>query len=205
MNLDRVASLLSGGLKPVQVATIIGCTPARISQLLQEESFKLLLQEKTILIEEKDIEEVTLSNKYNAAEHALINQVMEMAPSSELRDVTAALRVVGERQEKMKSRLSPVQQNPTHLVQVVSITLPSQALPGRTIEMTAQKEVISIGEQTLAPLPSTAVTNLFTRMKNKLIIKGDENVPSSNTTSTERSSTETILPKEEGFLRYASA
>jgi len=31
---------------------------------------------------------------------------MEMAPMSELRDITAALRVVGDRQEKMKARIA---------------------------------------------------------------------------------------------------
>ena len=166
MNLDRIASLLSSGLKPSQVATIIGCTPARISQLLSQEDFKLILADKTTLLEEKDIEEITLSSKYSAAEHALINQVMEMAPTADLRDVTAALRVVGDRQEKMRTRLTPVSQN-SHNNQtvVVSITLPHQAIPVNIVEMTKEREVISIGSQTLAPLNSTAVTNLFNTMQ----------------------------------------
>jgi len=168
MNRPRIASLLSTGLKPGQVATIIGVTPARISQLMQEESFKLLLADKAEEVNKTDIEETSLSAKYSAAEHALIAQVMEMAPMSELRDVTAALRVVGDRQEKMKTRIAtPLNSVGVTNQVVVSITLPNHAVPSRTFEMTTNKEVISIGDQTLAPLSSTAVTNLFSSLKNQ--------------------------------------
>jgi uncharacterized protein (DUF1778 family) len=195
MNRERVASLLSSGLKPGQVATVIGVSPARISQLLAEEDFKLILAGKTAEIEKQDIEEVTLSAKYSAAEHALINQVMEMAPASELRDVTAALRVIGDRQEKMKARLTTPQQQQNVNQVVVSITLPSHVVPNRTFEMTNNQEVIAIGEQTLAPLSSTAVTNLFSKLKNKET-GGIQNEQSPSITGTKESTTET-LPFEE--------
>jgi len=140
MNLARVASLLASGLKPSQVATIVGCSPARISQLLQDESFQLLLKERQVEFEKEDIEEKSLSAKYTAAEHALITQVMEMAPASELRDVTAALRVVGERQEKMKARTQPVVSPQAQQV-FVSISLPSHALAIPSVQRTLQNEI----------------------------------------------------------------
>lgn len=196
MNLARVATLLASGLKPLQVSTIVGCSPARISQLLKEPGFELLLAEQNALQSKSDIEETALSAKYNAAEHLLVNQVMEMAPVSELRDVTAALRVVAERQEKMKARTNPIQNTPAAQV-VVSITLPSHAIPGRVIEMTSNKEVISVGEQTLAPLSSTAVTNLFSSLKG-----GKQNEPSTGVTSPKESIASN--PEEESFLTYAA-
>lgn len=196
MNRARIASLLSTGLPASQVATIVGVSPGRISQLIKEESFALLLADRTEQAQKENFEEVALSAKYNAAEHSLIQQVMDMAPVSELRDVTAALRVVAERQEKMKSRLTvPVQSAPQV---VVSITLPSHALPTRTIEMTSQKEVISIGEQTLAPLSSTAVTNLFSALRPKA--GGIQNEQNPSNRSSEESTEGTL--QEESFLSY---
>jgi len=203
MNHVRIASLLSTGLPASQVATIVGVSPARISQLLKEESFSLLLADKTALAEKDNFEELALSAKYNAAEHSLIQQVMDMAPVSELRDVTAALRVVAERQEKMKSRMTtPVQSAPQV---IVSITLPSHALPTRTIEMTSQKEVISIGEHALAPMSSTAVTNLFATLRPSASVAVENKGGTSNEQSPSNRNTEESPQgalQEESFLSY---
>ena len=139
MNIDRITTLLASGLKPSNVASIVGCSPARISQLAQEEHFQNLLAAKIAELEADDVEEKTLSAKYLSAEHTLLNQIIEMAPVSELRDVTAALRVVAERQEKAKTRLNPVQ-GTTIINQTVQIAVPSHTLP--EISLTKDLEVI---------------------------------------------------------------
>lgn len=198
MNTDRVATLLSTGLKPSQVATIVGVSPARISQLLTDENFSLLLASKTAEQEKEDIEEASITAKYVAAEHALINQVMEMAPVSELRDVTAALRVVSERQEKMKARTNPIAAAQIVNQTIVSVSLPSHAIPGQAIQMTSNKEVISIGEKTLAPMPSQAVTNLFSSLK-----EGNKNEQSPSIAKAEESSPDSVPCEEVGFLAFA--
>ena len=162
MNIERITTLLASGLKPSNVASIVGCSPARISQLAQEPHFQNLLQAKIAETEADDVEEKTLSSKYHAAEHVLLNQIMEMAPISELRDVTAALRVVAERQEKAKTRLNPVQ-GTTIINQTVQIAVPSHTLP--EISLTKDLEVISVNTLNLAPLTSEGVTNLFKSMK----------------------------------------
>ena len=162
MNIDRITTLLASGLKPSNVASIVGCSPARISQLAQDQHFQDLLQAKTAELEADDVEEKTLSAKYLSAEHTLLNQIIEMAPVSELRDVTAALRVVAERQEKAKTRLNPVQ-GATIINQTVQIAVPSHTLP--EISLTKDLEVISVNTLNLAPLTSEGVTNLFKSMK----------------------------------------
>ena len=173
MNLERITTLLAQGLKPAQVASIVGITPARISQLAKESTeFQNLLALKQAEQEKEDIEETALSAKYHAAEHTLLDQVLQMAPMSELRDVTAALRVVAERQEKMKTRQAPVVNSQPVLQQVIQISLPSQALQVPTLSMTKDREVISIDSLNLAPLTSQGVTNLFESMR-----KGKENEP----------------------------
>ena len=162
MNIDRITTLLASGLKPANVATIVGCSPARISQLATSQEFQDLLASKTAEAEAEDIEEKALSTKYHAAEHVLLNQIMEMAPVSELRDVTAALRVVAERQEKAKTRLNPVQ-GTTIINQTVQIAVPAHTLP--EISLTKDLEVTSVNALNLAPLTSEGVTNLFKKMK----------------------------------------
>lgn len=217
MNPNRVADLLASGLKPSQVATIIGVTPARISQLLLEPDFKLLLTSKTIEMEKKDVEEVSLSAKYSAAEHALVNQVMEMAPTSELRDVTAALRVVGERQERMKTRITPIKSGDIINNTIIALSLPSHALLMPAMEITKQGEVISIGDRTLAPLSSTAVTGLFAQMRNNSNSNNNNNETdekegvryehSPNTESSEALASKAVPSDtaiEVGFLSYAA-
>ena len=162
MNIDRITTLLASGLKPSNVASIVGCSPARISQLSTDEKFQNMLSAKIAELETDDVEEKTLSAKYLSAEHVLLNQVIEMAPISELRDVTAALRVVAERQEKAKTRLNPVQ-GTTIINQTVQIAVPAHTLP--EISLTKDLEVISVNTLNLAPLTSEGVTNLFKSMK----------------------------------------
>ena len=162
MNIDRITTLLASGLKPSNVASIVGCSPARISQLSADPHFQDLLAAKVAEAEESDVEEKTITAKYIAAEHILLNQIIDMAPVSELRDVTAALRVVAERQEKAKTRLNPVQ-GTTIINQTVQIAVPSHTLP--EISLTKELEVISVNTLNLAPLTSEGVTNLFKNLK----------------------------------------
>ena len=166
MNIDRMTTLLASGLKPTQVATIVGCSPALLSQLARDnQEFKNLLAEKEAIAQEQDIEEVAITAKYHAAEHLLLNQVMAMAPVSELRDVVGALRVVAERQDKAKTRLNPIQGAQAITNNIVQINLPAHALPELTL--TKDNEVISVNNMNLAPLTSEGVTNLFRDMKEK--------------------------------------
>ncbi|EKD22471.1 MAG: hypothetical protein ACD_86C00001G0007 [uncultured bacterium] len=201
MNLDRIASLAAAGLKAAQISTIVGLSPGRISQLSSTEEYQLILAEKTSALTEKNVEEEAISAKYAVAEHALIDQMMQMAPVSELRDVTAALRVVSERQEKMKSRLVPASSSQNQLT-VVSISLPSYALPTLSVTMNSQKEVLSVDALELAPMNSKSVQALF---------KGGENDSRPSTTSSEASPAllEKEITEEEitelGFLEYARA
>lgn len=162
MNLDRITTLLASGLKAANVASIVGCSPARITQLLSVPENKLLLDSKIAEFDQKDVEEVAISNKYNAAEHVLLNQIIDMAPVSDLRDVVGALRVVADRQDKAKTRLNPVQAS-TIINQVISIQVPNHSLP--EIILNKEGEVTSVNSLNLAPLTSEGVTNLFKTMR----------------------------------------
>lgn len=175
---DRIATLLASGLPATSVATIVGLSPARISQIQKEEGFAEIFAGKQAEVAEKDAEELSISAKYLAAEHILIGQVMEMAPVSELRDVTAALRVVAERQERAKSRMNPIVQGQTTYNTIVQLTLPQHATPELTLS--AQKEVIAIENRNLTPLSSAGVVNLFAGMGTKALTEDNPDSINSN-------------------------
>ena len=173
MNLERIATLLANGLKPANVATIVGCTPAYLSQLAKSnEEFKNLLADKTALADKETNEELSLSVKYQAAEHTLIDRIMELSTVAEMRDLTSALRVISERQEKTKTRLNPVIEGQTVTNNIIQISVPSHALP--ELCMTREQQVLSVDNINLAPLTSTGVINLFKGMNEKKMENGNE-------------------------------
>ena len=204
MNLDRVSTLLASGLQPSQVATIVGVSPARISQLMKDESFALSLEAKIAEQQKEDIEEASISAKYSAAEHLLLNNIMEVAPTADLRDMVGALRVVAERQEKMKTRTT-VQAPVLHQqLTVVSVSLPAHALAAPKVSFNSSREVTAIEGRPLAPMSSTAVTNMFQALANKR--EGDSHEPIPSNSSTKESPAQ-ALPlgeiEDQSFLAYA--
>ena len=167
MNKERIATLLASGLKPSHVASIVGLTPARITQLAKDDTeFQNILALKTAEADKEDIEETALSNKYHAVEHQLLDQVLQMAPVSELRDVTAALRVVAERQEKMKIRQNPIPTQNAVVNQIIQIAIPQHAFEVPNVTLSKEREITSVDGRNLAPLSSDAVTNLFNTLRN---------------------------------------
>lgn len=159
MHHERIATLLASNLKPADISSIVGITPSRISQIMKEDGFNELYLAKLAEMKEKDQEELSLSAKYLVAEHSLIDQVTQLAPQSELRDVTAALRVIVERQDRTKQRMNPILQGQPVYNTYVQLNMPVQAVPN--LEMSARKEIISVNGRNLTPLSSEGVISLF--------------------------------------------
>lgn len=162
MKIDRIATLSASGLTPAAISTIVGVSPARISQIQATSEYEELLVAKQAELAEKDQEELSLSAKYLEAEHLLVKQVIEMAPISELRDVVGALRVVAERQEKAKARMNPVFHAQPVFNNIVQLQLPQHATP--ELAYGQNREVLAIENRTLTPLSSTGVLGLFKSM-----------------------------------------
>jgi hypothetical protein len=171
MDEKRIASFLARGLKPSQVAAIVGCTPAYITQLGQKETFKALLDEVQAEAEGQDgelAEEEILATKYLAVEHKILKQIEDTMPFAEFTHLTKALEVVGKRQEerakrKMMSRL-PGLAGPAGSL-TVSLTVPIHAIPEYTIN--PQGQITSINEKVLAPLSSQGVKDLFDKLQGR--------------------------------------
>lgn len=162
MNRDRIATLLSQGIRQAQVASIVGISPSRLSQLLKEdEELKNLIALKEADISKENAETVALQGKVLTVKHALLDQMAALIPVSELRDITSAYRAIHEAEMAQKkgtlptAPASPIQNN------TLIVNMPVHALPRPSITVNEQNEVISVNEKTLAPLSAEGVTALF--------------------------------------------
>ena len=186
---ERIVHLLAAGLPVSQVASVIGVTPALISQLKTKPEFTEALEAATLEANKGDKEEVAITAKYHAAENILLDQVMAMAPVAELRDVTAALRTIGERQDRVKTRMMPASTNAGVVNNtIISLTLPAHALP--EFRTNGENQIISIDSQPLAPLSSNGVADLFKKFTNKTLPSNNSNQENNDDISRTNSSTE---------------
>lgn len=165
---ERIASFVAQGYTPAQVASICGVTSGYLSQLIKEakednesEFAMFLRKHQEIEANTTRDEEVILTNKYTAVEHRLLQQIEDKMLTAELPAITAALRVITERQDKREQRKNPMIL-PPQVQNIIQLTLPSHAIPEHLLS--GNKEVVSIGSQNLAPLSSDGVKNLFAQI-----------------------------------------
>lgn len=162
---ERIIGFLAQGLKPVQIASIVGCTPSYISQLCGAEGpegFAPALQEKVKeLTAAGDIEESSVTSKYLSMEHKLLKTIEDRLGEAEFPALVNALKVVGDRQEKRAMRRAglSVAQHGNVVQNIVNITVPAHALP--EFRMNGNLEVTAIGDRIMAPMSSSAVRQLF--------------------------------------------
>ena len=168
---ERAVHLLASGLPPIKVASVLGVSPALLSQYNHNEEFRTALEAAEAEMREKDIEDITLTAKYHAAEHALIDRVTGLVETSEMRDVLSALKVVAERQDRAKERINPnpVGGNTTINNTVVNLSMPTHAIP--EFKKNEINQVIAIDSKPLAPLSSKGVVNLFQRMQEQKLLE----------------------------------
>jgi len=167
MNTSRAAHFLAQGLGHSQVAALMGCTPARITQLSSSFEFQTAIEEaREKLSETPEVaEEDLLSAKYSVVEHNLLKQLGDSVSFMEPRDMLRALEVVSRRQEEMKKRLAmrAMPQQAQGATITVSLTIPQHAVPEYT--MNQQGEIVSIDSKPMAALSSTGVKNLFASLR----------------------------------------
>jgi len=160
---NRIIDFLAQGLRPSQVAGIVGCTPSYVVQLSKDEEVaKLIAEKRQELLPNLDDDKI-LTNKYMSAEHAILKQIEDNISMYEPRDTIRALEVIGNRQEKRLQRLTPAAApNQGPVFNVLNLTLPAHAaasLP--SYKLNESKEIIEVAGQALAPLSTEGVRNLF--------------------------------------------
>lgn len=175
MDLDKLATLLASGVPAGQAASSLGVSAGRISQLWNAPDEKL----KQLVISKKQASSTpsTPSNEgmrekldtdYLRAETRLLKHLVEGASTAEYREITSALKVVAERNDRNNAKLLPSPANTS--VQMVNLFLPPSLLERyqAPMEMNSSREVISVADRALAPMSSKNVLELFSSMEGEL-------------------------------------
>lgn len=176
MNKERAASYIASGCSVGQVASIMGCSPAYIVQLGQQEDFKLLVERAKAQNDgSPEKEQESIQAKYTGLEHVLIKAMADALPNAELPAITRALEVVATRQEKAAVRRLPAGHPANgrigNGVQVtVQLMLPGHAIPQQpVVEYNQKNEVVAIDGKSMAPMSSSGVEKMFKARKQEVL------------------------------------
>lgn len=164
---NKILLYLASGVKPGQVASLVGCSPGYISQLIKDPEFKATLEAR--ILENPVPTDEALANKYDSAEHALLQQVTEQAPSAEFRDAVRGLEIIAKIQDMKAARKHPVLgAGASTTVQIVQLMLPQHVMrQAPVVQLNSDSEILSIDSNSLAPLSSDGVKNLFAQLREK--------------------------------------
>lgn len=176
---DRIAGLLVQGMKPAMVASIVGCDPSYISQLLKDEAFLYHLQSLNQELEageaplEADVEDrkqetLFLADKMLAAEHHALDKILKEMPYLSGRDAIVALDVIGKRKDATlaqaygpKGILPSAPTGAGHTTVQVTLTVPNICIPELTLS--SNNEIISIGERSVAAMPTATLKQMLAK------------------------------------------
>jgi hypothetical protein len=169
MSNERIIAFLAQGTPAVEVMNITGVSSAYMKGLLADPEFLKEVEEKAKgYLKEADEEEI-VSNKYLSVEHKILKAIEGQVGTAELGDLTRALQVVANRQDKVASRkagFNPNGQNTTTINQVI-LNLPQHAIPEYVLN--SNKEVVQINDRTMNPMNSKTVQGLFEGMRENMV------------------------------------
>ncbi len=171
---ERIRKLLANGLKAAEVATIVGCSPAYISQLLQNEDFRKSVESLLLTTQAEATEEQHLVKRYERVEHKILNRMEDALETAELPQLTRALEVIGKRRDESMRPSHLHSANPMGIGQVnnqTNIHITQIALPAHALQLSSpvvqrneQNEIIAINNKPLAPMSSAGVKSIFEQM-----------------------------------------
>lgn len=163
---DKIRDYLIDGVKPAQVATIMGCSPGYISQLLSDPEYKASV-EAGMLANQKPVDE-RLDARYTSLEADIIATMHANLAQAEFGELRQALDSVVKAQDLKARRKMPAPSSPGSITNVtVSVALPAHALRLPQAVLNETGEVIAIDNKPLAPMSAGGVKNLFSQIKER--------------------------------------
>jgi hypothetical protein len=154
---ERALTLLGQGLEPAVVASAVGVSESRISQLISDPHFAARVYE---LRYEQLAKHSQRDNAYDELEDSLIEKLKHMIPMMfEPMKVLAAVRVINQAKRR-GAGTSPTSQSSSPVVQ---LTLPIQIL--NQFRLDANNQVIEAGQQALITVQSGHLRNMLSSQK----------------------------------------
>lgn len=162
---ERIKQYLADGLKPAQIASVVGCSPAYISQLIKDPDF--LTAVEALKSEQNKGGDQILETKYEALESQIVSEISNRLGEAEFPHLTKALEAVTKARESKDKRRDPSRYTSTPTVTVVPIYVPPHALQAPVMQLNEKAEVVAIDNKPLAPMSSDGVKNLFSQIQAK--------------------------------------
>ncbi len=144
---ERALKLLGSGCGPEVVATAIGVSVSRISQLLSEPEFAAAVSELRFQNLQKHNE---MDSKYDTMESKLLTQLEDLLPlMMRPMEILKAIQVINAAKRRGQSAPESI----THQNTVVNLVMPTQIVQRFTTNINNQ--VINAGNQTLETMQSS--------------------------------------------------
>ena len=166
--IDRIANLLVAGHTATNIAKLTGVSPSYISNLKNDPDFVIhleaLAQEKLEEANDSNFEQEIYHDKLAAAEHKIVDHIIERLPYMADNHAILALNTVGSRRDAMQKAnlmgaINGAASKGGATIRMVEILIPAVAAPD--IVLGKNNEVISIGARAIAPMPTAALQRMM--------------------------------------------
>lgn len=150
---DKIKALLGQGHSAELVATIIGCDPSYISQLLEDEAFRNEVSELRVrslqAASARDKKWDDLEDKLLDKLHSAVDFVIKP------REILAVLSAAN----AAKRRGATAHESVTINNQIVNLLVPQRLV--QTFTVNQNNQVIGVGDKSMLTLPSTKIADLY--------------------------------------------
>ena len=162
--IDKIISYSAQGFTQERVAEMVGCSPQYVSKIQASEEYSVLLKAEAARLEALKRDEKQ-EKKYEDLEDKIVRQVVETLPFAEFRDLSRTMEVLIRRKQQQSLHSAGIVINGNAQINTVVLSIPQAAIP--EITLNSQREVIAIGDQTLAPMQASQVRKLFGEIEEK--------------------------------------
>lgn len=160
MNQLAIIKYLAQGLMQEQVASIVGCTPGYISQLVKQQEVIEQIEYYKLQYTQSEKDKQEEEDQYTRLAKKARLHLEDNMPYAEYKDVLKLLEILEKRKEvKIPTQQTNIQQN------VTILQVPAAAVPEFTVN--SNNEVIGLGDQSLAPMSAQGVRQVFNDYKAK--------------------------------------
>lgn len=161
--MERIISYIAQGFGTEKICEMVGCTPSYIEEVKQHSDFDTIYKRsQRQLLKLKEAEET--EDKYDALERSTLSAVKDNLPFAEFRDLTKLMEMmIRRKQQAAPITAASITFNQTN--NTVMLSIPHAAAP--EIVLNNQKEVIAIGNRSLAPMQASGVRQLFSDIEKK--------------------------------------
>lgn len=157
---QRVATLLSQGIGPSQVAKAVGCSPSYISDMAANDAeFQELVQEYGAQNVERECE---VNESYANIEKEALDAMSSLIPTADMRELSLALKSVNDRNTRVGQGKGG---NGQEGGITVAVQLPSFITQNIQIETNERNEIIEVQGKSMISLTPAALSDKLNSMK----------------------------------------